>query len=435
MDPISKVKISDTSYEIKDGTARQAIVTLNNELSDKIDKVVSTDNAVVRFDGTSGAIQNSGVTINDSDEVTADSFIMRGGTSSQFLKADGSVDGTSYGTYSKPSTGIPKTDLASNVQTSLDKADTALQSHQDILAVGTDIEIGRYSSVLPPEYQQVEYLQSSGTQLIDLGVKWSYNISTITICEMLSSNSSPALGCVGARNSTSVVWGNYNAVTTNFACFGNKVNITFSQNMVDGAFHSWKTDNSGFYLDDVQKADLSGSNSALVSNDNICLFGRYDGNGNVERTGDWRIKSHQTYNNGVLVQNLIPASRRADGTLGMYDTVTDTFFLNVGTGTFRAGENVGDALTIRFTNDSGFTSNTGTITGITMNGVSKGTSGVVNLGTVLTEHQTLKTINNESIVGTGNLTISGLPAVTASDNGKILQVVNGAWALVTPTAI
>lgn len=36
------------------------------------------------------------------------------------------------GTYSKPSTGIPKTDLASAVQTSLGKADTALQEHQDI---------------------------------------------------------------------------------------------------------------------------------------------------------------------------------------------------------------------------------------------------------------------------------------------------------------
>lgn len=39
------------------------------------------------------------------------------------------------------------------------------------------------------------------------------------------------------------------------------------------------------------------------------------------------------------------------------------------------------------TNDSGFTSNVGTITGVTMNGTSKGTSGVVNLGTVITEHQ------------------------------------------------
>ena len=36
------------------------------------------------------------------------------------------------GTYIKPSGGIPKSDLASAVQTSLNKADTALQTHQDI---------------------------------------------------------------------------------------------------------------------------------------------------------------------------------------------------------------------------------------------------------------------------------------------------------------
>lgn len=35
----------------------------------------------------------------------------------------------------------------------------------------------------------------------------------------------------------------------------------------------------------------------------------------------------------------------------------------------------------------GFTKNLGTITGITMNGASKGTEGVVDLGTVITEHQ------------------------------------------------
>ena len=41
--------------------------------------------------------------------------------------------------YDKPSTGIPKTDLESAVQTSLEKADTALQSHQTVtLASGTN---------------------------------------------------------------------------------------------------------------------------------------------------------------------------------------------------------------------------------------------------------------------------------------------------------
>lgn len=51
----------------------------------------STDNAVVRFDGTGGTIQNSGVTINDSNHVTAAKFITSGGTSSQFVKGDGSL--------------------------------------------------------------------------------------------------------------------------------------------------------------------------------------------------------------------------------------------------------------------------------------------------------------------------------------------------------
>ena len=62
----------------------------------------------------------------------------------------------------------------------------------------------------------------------------------------------------------------------------------------------------------------------------------------------------------------------------------------------------------------------GTITGIKMNGASKGTSGVVDLGTVITAHQdisgkqdklesgtNIKTINGTSILGSGNITIEG----------------------------
>ena len=75
------------------------------------------------------------------------------------------------------------------------------------------------------------------------------------------------------------------------------------------------------------------------------------------------------------------------------------------------------------------------IKGITMNGVSKGTSGVIDLGTVITSHQSIKTINSTSLVGSGNLTIDGLPTVSSTDNGKILMVVNGVWSLVSPTMI
>lgn len=44
------------------------------------------------------------------------------------------------GTYNKPQSGIPKTDLESDVQDSLEKADTALQEHQDITGKVDKIE-------------------------------------------------------------------------------------------------------------------------------------------------------------------------------------------------------------------------------------------------------------------------------------------------------
>jgi hypothetical protein len=71
------------------------------------------------------------------------------------------------------------------------------------------------------------------------------------------------------------------------------------------------------------------------------------------------------------------------------------------------------------TNDSGFTSNAGTITGITMNGVSKGTSGVVNLGTVITAHQDISGKANASDVYTKTQTdtlLSGKQDTLTFDN-------------------
>lgn len=68
----------------------------------------------------------------------------------------------------------------------------------------------------------------------------------------------------------------------------------------------------------------------------------------------------------------------------------------------------------------GFTKNAGTITGITMNGASKGTSGVVDLGTVITSHQDISgkadkvsSATNGNLAGlnaSGNLTDSGKSA-------------------------
>ena len=40
----------------------------------------------------------------------------------------------------------------------------------------------------------------------------------------------------------------------------------------------------------------------------------------------------------------------------------------------------------------------------------------------------IKTVNGESLLGSGNVSTAELPSVTSSDDGKVLRVVNGAWA-------
>ena len=52
-------------------------------------------------------------------------------TTNQFVSASDKDNWNAKGTYSKPSDGIPKSDLSSIVQTSLEKADSALQSETD----------------------------------------------------------------------------------------------------------------------------------------------------------------------------------------------------------------------------------------------------------------------------------------------------------------
>ena len=77
------------------------------------------------------------------------------------------------------------------------------------------------------------------------------------------------------------------------------------------------------------------------------------------------------------------------------------------------------------TNWNSKTSNIGTITGITMNGISKGTSGVVDLGTVIVEHQDISgkadkvenaTFGNlASLDSEGNIADSSIAASTVND--------------------
>jgi hypothetical protein len=114
-----------------------------------------------------------------------------------------------------------------------------------------------------------------------------------------------------------------------------------------------------------------------------------------------------------------PASVATAVTINGVNKTISSNKINIGT--------IPTAVTINGSTKTGSTIALGTVvTGVTMNGSAKTVSnGKVDLGTIITAHQTLKTINGESIVGSGNITISGGGSsdanVQAVDTGDVLD--------------
>lgn len=113
---------------------KKLISLIKGEIATKQNKI--TTNGILQCDGdgniSAASLDKNSVGLGNVGNFKAVSTAASQGlTTTEKTNARTNI-GAGTGTYSKPSTGIPKTDFASAVQASLDKADTALQSHQDI---------------------------------------------------------------------------------------------------------------------------------------------------------------------------------------------------------------------------------------------------------------------------------------------------------------
>ena len=113
---------------------KKLISLIKEEIATKQNKI--TTNGILQCDGdgniSAASLDKNSVGLGNVGNFKAVSTAASQGlTTTEKTNARTNI-GAGTGTYSKPSTGIPKTDFASAVQASLDKADTALQSHQDI---------------------------------------------------------------------------------------------------------------------------------------------------------------------------------------------------------------------------------------------------------------------------------------------------------------
>ena len=203
----------------------------------------------------------------------------------------------------------------------------------------------KVQKITPPDgYTQLQYIQTTGTQWIDTGIKghmnYAYEIDFQQTDTGLYRNWGVfgQSGYVGINMSLTYVGDGYFFVRWN----DNSSNQYYvSLPLIDTNRHLLKIDNGNIYWDGVSKGISTGHDATLVINYNLFL-GTVNPAGNApSQNARSKYYSYKVWdNNSVLIQNFIPARRNSDNVLGMFDTVSGRFFTNAGTGTFTAGPNV-----------------------------------------------------------------------------------------------
>lgn len=196
---------------------------------------------------------------------------------------------------------------------------------------------------LPSEYQEVEYLESSGTQYIDSGFKPNNNTNAdLTFSLSSHSGSTVALfGCLSSGDNRfaflvssqqKLVW-HYGATDTSHLSLINLNTKYIVKNV-----------GLDLYLDN--SLEYTSVSRNFTTTENAYLFGR-NSEGSLSNQSFVKLYSCKIYDNGTLIRNFIPCYRKSDNVAGLYDLVNNVFYTNAGTGTFAIGKKVNNNTIIR----------------------------------------------------------------------------------------
>lgn len=207
---------------------------------------------------------------------------------------------------------------------------------------GSDEFILGSATSLPSEYQQVEYIESTGTQWIDSGVIGNSNTKIVS---KLSFNPNVDVQIMGSGwlADQRINFGKRTGNNTYSIAIGSWLNSSIT---LDNNYHLIEVDvpNKIGKIDN-ETLDFS-SYSYTGENQNIGIFARIR-TGDVDYYCNSKCKTFQIYDNNVLVRNFIPCYRKSDNEIGLYDLVTKSFYTNQGTGTFFKGGIITDKYKIQ----------------------------------------------------------------------------------------
>lgn len=224
------------------------------------------------------------------------------------------------------------TDVATAIRNKTGKSETIACEDFD-----TEIESisggGGQKNRLPDEYQEVEYVQSSGTQYF--------------ITDYYANGNSCYDFQFSDGITSGVIFGAYNTGWTTGSGFYH--NNTTSQREYFHYYANTMTALDGSYTKQFTLSSEKGvlySNGAVISSVSdktftlsyplYILAGNWYGS-RAEQPISCKLYYFKIHEGGINIHEFIPCYRKSDNVIGMYDLVEDEFITNAGTGTFEKG--------------------------------------------------------------------------------------------------
>jgi len=192
--------------------------------------------------------------------------------------------------------------------------------------------------LLPDKYTLVEYIESTGTQYIDTGVKPNNNTRMVLDFENTTTNTSDLYMLFGARNYyNNSAFGVAISSSRAYSYWENNAYTTYGFVLNTKKRMIYDVSADAFIIDNLS---TKGNDVTFSTTYSIALLSLNSNTGYDTRCAIGKIYSSQIYDNDVLVRDFVPCYRKSDGVIGLYDLVEGKFYSNLGSGNFIKGNDV-----------------------------------------------------------------------------------------------
>ena len=204
-----------------------------------------------------------------------------------------------------------------------------------------------FAGTLPAGYAEHEYLESTGTQYIDTGVVITPTMAVEADVQFTDKDTKQQRIFGNSHNGTSDPDGDLGTGHLNFdiyiqgqgylasALAEDKGDWVRTNTTADKNRHTHKLDctDRKYYIDGTAMTTHSTA-PTKSTNGSLFIFANNCVSNNCSKI---RFYSCKIYDGGVVVHDYVPARRVSDSAFGLYDTKTDVFLTNAGTGKFNPG--------------------------------------------------------------------------------------------------